>query len=477
MNLLLFFGRTYADLVVVTADVGAENLQLIFGGSAFVVDAQNVITSGTVTGFGFADSDDTPLLAILDISVAATSVYGAFASASVFDDVTLVGGLLTGNDIFLLSEFADNVSSGSGDDNIQTFGGNDTVFGESGGDTVLGGTGDDMIFGQSGIDWLFGEGDDDTLDGGSGDDVLVGGTGSDTYNVDSSGDVIFEEGGDLDGANSSAFLFFLWDGVEDLVLVERSDAVYGVGNSAGNRIFGNAAVNALFGVDGNDSLNGAAGSDFLFGGAGNDTLIGGASFDTDQLVGDEGNDLLNAASGLGDFDLLYGGTGNDVYWVDTFADATDEGLFEGIDTVIAFIPDGGYFLYANVENLTLGGTTSFGVGNDLANILTGNNSLNIFYGGEGNDTIDGGGGTDYLVGQGGADVFKLRPGTEFDWIVDFQQGIDRIDLSAFGFTNTSQLAARLTDFGGTAVVDLGDGDLLAIFGIAAASLTVGDFII
>ena len=53
-----------------------------------------------------------------------------------------------------------------------------------------------------------------------------------------------------------------------------------------------------------------------------------------------------------------------------------------------------YTLGANVENLTLTGTTAInGTGNALDNVLTGNSANNTLTGGDGNDTLDGGAGT------------------------------------------------------------------------------------
>ncbi|AVS93005.1 hemolysin-type calcium-binding protein [Paracidovorax avenae] len=73
---------------------------------------------------------------------------------------------------------------------------------------------------------------------------------------------------------------------------------------------------ALFGLAGNDVLDGGAGADILRGGAGNDTLIagqGGTGADSDQLFGDEGDDILHASST--GYSRLAGGSGSDTFRV------------------------------------------------------------------------------------------------------------------------------------------------------------------
>ncbi|GAB7215531.1 serralysin family metalloprotease [Dickeya zeae] len=74
-----------------------------------------------------------------------------------------------------------------------------------------------------------------------------------------------------------------------------------------------------------------------------------------------------------------------------------------------------------------------GSGND---ILVGNSADNILQGGAGNDVLYGGAGADTLTGGAGRDTFVYGSGQDstlsaYDWITDFQTGVDKIDLSAF----------------------------------------------
>jgi Ca2+-binding RTX toxin-like protein len=106
---------------------------------------------------------------------------------------------------------------------------------------------------------------------------------------------------------------------------------------------------------------------------------------------------------------MYGGTGNDVYYVNrsdyidfdkpgalNAVDVVIEAAGEGIDTVYS---DGNFVLGANIENLTLTGTLApWGLGNALNNIIIGNTSSNI---------LNGGAGADRLIGGRGADTYYV----------------------------------------------------------------------
>jgi Ca2+-binding RTX toxin-like protein len=70
-------------------------------------------------------------------------------------------------------------------------------------------------------------------------------------------------------------------------------------------------------------------------------------------------------------------------------------------------------LPANVENLTLTGSSVInGTGNAGNNILTGNTANNTLNGGDGNDTLNGGTGNDTLIGGLGNDVYQVDSTTD-----------------------------------------------------------------
>ncbi|WP_211253596.1 calcium-binding protein [Alkanindiges illinoisensis] len=154
----------------------------------------------------------------------------------------------------------------------------------------------------------------------------------------------------------------------------------------------------------NLTVNGTTGIDTLYGGSGNDNLTGQAG--NDILYGYGGNDTLDGGTGT---DTMYGGKGDDTYVVDVNTDVINENVSEGIDTVKSSVTL--TLTNANVENLTLTGTTAInGTGNALNNTLIGNSAVNTLTGGAGDDILDGGAGNDVLVGGIGNDTYIYGTG-------------------------------------------------------------------
>jgi Ca2+-binding RTX toxin-like protein len=331
--------------------------------------------------------------------------------------------------------------------------------------------------------------------------------GNDTYNVDSADAVVVELTGEGTDSELASLSVYLPTNVENLTLTGA--AYFGVGNVLDNLITGSVAGNlllggagndtirggdardAIFGESGNDVISGGGGVDYIVGGTGNDTIdggtgpdeiygedgndsiYGGGDFQTDILVGGAGNDTLDGGPA---WDQVYGGPGDDTFYVSQQVDWVFENPNEGYDTVIADSPNG-YYLYANLEALTLVGATPFGVGNELNNLVTGNAIGNVLLGGAGNDTLDGGVGKDILWGQAGADTFMIRKGTGLDIIADFTPGTDRLDVRDYGFKTTAALTARMTQVGADISVDLGGGDSLILMGVKVTSLGVTDLLV
>ncbi|MDZ4074617.1 MAG: putative Ig domain-containing protein [Hylemonella sp.] len=277
---------------------------------------------------------------------------------------------------------------------------NNIITGNAAGNTLRGLGGNDTLRGGSEADTLEGGEGNDRLDGGAGADQLVGGLGNDVYVVDEAGDVVVElADGGADTVQTALDDYTLTADVENLTLT-GTVAINGTGNELNNMITGNAAGNTLRGLAGNDTLRGGLEADSLDGGEGNDRLEGGAG--ADQMLG---------------------GAGDDTYVVDEVGDAVVELADEGTDTVQSLVD---YTLSANVENLTLTGTSATnGTGNELNNVITGNAAGNalrglggndtlrggleadILEGGEGNDRLDGGAGADQLAGGLGNDVYVV----------------------------------------------------------------------
>jgi Ca2+-binding RTX toxin-like protein len=167
----------------------------------------------------------------------------------------------------------------------------DKLVGNSVANTLDGQGGDDELVGGGGNDRLIGGSGNDVLRGDAGGDIMSGGTGDDTYYVDSTADVVTEKPGEgIDTVRSTIASYTLTSDVNILYL-DGSQALEGIGNASPNTINGNSLNNTLRGLDGNDTLYGNDGNDRLEGGAGDDFLKGHAG--TDTYVGGSGADSFD----------------------------------------------------------------------------------------------------------------------------------------------------------------------------------------
>src|SRR3546814_1287437 len=153
---------------------------------------------------------------------------------------------------------------------------------------------------------------------------------------------------------------------------------------------------------------------------------------------------------------MAGGAGDDIYHLYSTRNHAVEEAGGGIDTVKTWMS---YELPAHIENLTVTGSGRQAVGNGLDNIVTG---------GSGTQTLNGGAGNDVLIGKAGADVFAVTAGNGSYLIFDFTAD-DSVRPTGYGLTSFDQIAARLTQQGADAVLDLGDGEILVF-----AETAVGD---
>ncbi|CAD5966035.1 Thermitase [Planktothrix agardhii] len=269
--------------------------------------------------------------------------------------------------------------------------GADNLTGTANADVINGLAGNDTLNGLAGNDTLDGGTENDRLDGGLGNDQLKGGLGNDIYIVDSTGDVVTELAAQGTDLVQSSVTYTLPANVENLTLTGTT-AINGTGNTLANIITGNTA-----------------------------------------------NNILNGSSGA---DQLKGGTGNDTYVVDNTGDVVTELASQGTDLIQSSVT---YTLPANVENLTLTGTTAInGTGNTLANTVTGNTANNILNGGTGNDNLIGGSGTDQLLGSDGNDSLSGDAGND---TLTGGLGADKFIYNTnAAFTTTAVGVDTITDF-------------------------------
>jgi len=153
----------------------------------------------------------------------------------------------------------------------------------------------------------------------------------------------------------------------------------------------------------------------------------------DELLGQKNSEYSNTYS-LGGNDTLFGGEGNDSYFVHSTSVQIVENLNQGTDTVYSSVS---HSLGTNLENLVLIGNDNInGTGNNLKNIITGNN---------GNNLINGGGNVDTMIGGIGNDTYIVASAN--DKIVENQnQGIDKVlSLTSYTLADNIENMSLYTD--------------------------------
>lgn len=319
----------------------------------------------------------------------------------------------------------------------------------------LSGTADIAGFGHAGANRIEGNAGANVLDGQLGADTMIGGAGDDVYVVSSILDVVVERPGEGIDLVETSVSYTLPDWVEEgfLASAGRSQAL--TGNAIANLLVGNAGRNGLSGLGGADELSGGLGNDTLYGGDGVDTLDGNAGADA-----------------------MAGGAGNDLYYIDNGLDTVIEAEGEGFDTVFTSVAieiplhvekvvfngqsDGETltgnalqnFLQGNYtdDNLVAGGGRDTLAGASGDDTLSGGEGADALSGAFGDDWIIGGAGRDILRGGAGEDVFVFLAVTDSlgatrDRIVDFEAGLDRIDLRGIDAGGGGPLALSLVEPG------------------------------
>ncbi len=381
-----------------------------------------VTFDGTANDGNF-DRDDPDHLTPLDnVQDDVETVIGT-AVADTFD-----GGTAVLQQTFDGAGGDDAIAGGSGADILTGAGGVDSVAGGSGADTLTGGSGDDSLAGDAGSDTLAGESGDDSIDGGADTDTVIGAA-------------------DANWAVTATTL--TGSDTDDLASIERATLT---GGPSGNvldastfpgpaTLSGDAGDDIVRGGPFSDALNGGAGADAVFAvadtahpsltlspsaltGLGTDSLAG---FEAATLLGDAGNNTLDASSFAGPvtfdggpgIDLLQGGSAADVLTGGAGSDTLDGGgaadrVVEAADSSFtltdASLAGAGNDSLAAVELATLTGGPGANAldasGFTGAVTLNGAGGADTLSGGSGGATLNGAAGTDTLTGGSAPDTLN-----------------------------------------------------------------------
>lgn len=421
------------------------------------------------------------------------SMLGGFADDTIYGqagaDFVMAGN---GNDSVFGGSEGDTIYGGAGSDWLDGGAGSDRLFGGADADTIYGGGGSDGVYGDAGNDRLFdvsgfnslfgGDGEDSMYGGGAlmtyragaGHDLVEGGAGEDwAYGED--GDDILYGGGFLDRLNGDAGNDTLYGGDDNDSLEGGADSDLLYAGAGQDKSYGDAGNDILYGGADADSLRGDGGNDTLFGDDGNDTVLGGDGDDSvsgsagsDKVYGERGADVLNGDGGhdtlygWNENDILYGGTENDALYGGFGADQLFGGI--GNDTLWGDTDNdhvqgdaGRDRLFGGSFNDTLdGGDDNDSLWGDVGNdTLLGGSGVDQLFGGIGNDSLNGGAGHDLLTGGSLRDIFVFAGNAGRDRVMDFEQGRDRVDLSAYDPT-WAEVRGALSIKGGIVRLDLAD---------------------
>jgi Ca2+-binding RTX toxin-like protein len=359
------------------------------------------------------------------------------------DENTITG--TDGDDDIIFDTFVDPdnriysqvlVYGSGGNDTINPIGGMSiqhlSIYGGEGDDIIRDNDGGDFLSGDAGNDTIYSgtsyRGEGDTVFGGEGNDTIViagdakadGGTGDDTFVL--SGRFGYQESADLAGGEgvdqvvaSGDFRSVTFDSIEELQIdgwitlgaasLETITHISAYQGKRANAYFADATIvdATPFDMNFHGTITGS-GSD--------DVLNFSQAANRIDLVGGNGNDILNGSSadnklygGLGD-DTIYGGAGDDKISVES----PDRSGLSGTG-----------------ENLAFGGA-----GND--EIILGDRGISTVFGGAGDDLVNGRGygSTTGLEGEwhGGAgdDVFQLSYYLGSDLTIIGGAGIDIIQF-------------------------------------------------
>ena len=174
-----------------------------------------------------------------------------------------------------------------------------------------------------------------------------------------------------------------------------------------------------------------------------------------------------AAEGLwgSNHDILIGGAGADIYYLQGYGITVSEGPGGGTDQITTWA-NTNLASTPYVENLNIGGQRTYGAGNGLDNI--------VYASGSGTQQLYGGAGQDVLVGGAAADTFLVVKGQGSDAIYNFNPAQDVLRLTA-GLTSFAQVQTRLAQAGADVRLDLGDGEGVVFRNLSVGQLSASNF--
>ncbi len=429
---------------------GGGGIDVIAGGAG----NDTVTYHGTETSIDGGAGTDTLVLAASGGTTAVNFAVATNVDQTTGDNVNVTNfenldaSALTTALSVIASNFANTITTGSGDDTIDGGGGADVISAGGGNDTVAyygtetsidGGTGvntlqlktaatvnlasadqtsgDSTIVsnfqnidatalssgvtltGSVGANIITGGSGNDTIDGGGGADVIAGGGGDDTITYHG-GEVSIDGGTGNDtlvvaaGSSITAVNFSVAAGSDqtsgDSVLVTNFENLNASALTSALLVTGSTSANIITTGAGNDTIDGSGGADVINAGAGNDSV---------SYYGTE--NTIDGGTGVNTLVMRAATTVNLGNTDQTTGDTTSVANFQNVDASAL----------------------------SAAVTITGSSAANVITGGSGNDTIDGAGGSDSISAGAGDDTVYYHGG---ETTLDGGAGSDTLVLAAAG---------------------------------------------
>ncbi len=286
----------------------------------------------------------------------------------------------------------------------------------------------------------------------------------------------------------SGWTFSLWGG--------QGESVEIIGDGNDESIIGSSTTDNINTAGGNDTVKSGGGNDTVitdtgkdtvYGGPGDDLIKGGGAVDT--LYGEAGNDTIHGGTsgdtiyGGDNDDTIYGNGGDDIIHGGDGADTVDGGKYK--DEIYGNAGDdilkgggGGDTIDGGLDNDTIHGNSGHDVlkGGGGADTIYGNTGNDDLFGNIGDDTLHGGWGYDDMWGGGGVDTFVFKKRDWADRVKDFEDDVDIIDLTDWGFASVADALSHATEINGHVKFDFsslpgaGSKDYLWVENITIAAL-------
>ncbi|MEM8812605.1 MAG: CHRD domain-containing protein [Pseudomonadota bacterium] len=238
--------------------------------------------------------------------------------------------------------------------------------------------------------------------------------------------------------------------VDGEIVTEVDDFEHVIGSSGDDLILGNNEFNILDGGAGDDAIHSFGGQDIIIGGSGTDTALFSAGAGVELDLDEDGN-------GVATVNAPGGATLDQVFDFENINGSNNAGS-----------PNGG--------NDVLSGNSGVNVLNGQVgdDVLDGEGGDDELIGGLGNDVLIGGEGDDVLTGGEGEDVFVFEDGDGTDTIVDFEVGVDRIQIG--DFEPDFSLASQAVQDGADVVISFGSDSAARLSNTNLDQLSEDDFV-